>query len=261
MTQATNTTATPIADHEGAPTLAKSAGVWTVTLARPAQHNRLDPADVTALTALFDQACEARPSLLVLTGTGKKTFCSGYTLSAIASELDHRFEIMLNKLESLPFLTLAAMNGSAYGGATDLALCCDIRLGVPGSRMFMPAARFGLHYYPDGLRRYVSRLGLPVASKLMLTGMSIDAQEMLRVGFLTELLEPGALAARVDEYAQAAAQTEPNVVAAMKSQMQGLAAQQTDAALAELKTAMQQSYVDSLKSDALKTRVADLLKK
>ena len=76
-----------------------------------------------------------------------------------------------------------------YGGATDLALCCDLRIGVSTSRMFMPAARFGLHYYADGLRRYVSRLGPTAARKLMLTGCTIEADEMLRIGFLTDLVD------------------------------------------------------------------------
>ncbi|MGH1361156.1 MAG: enoyl-CoA hydratase/isomerase family protein [Burkholderiaceae bacterium] len=250
-----------IAEHDGAPTLTRTDHVWTITLARPAQHNRLDPADVTALSAVFDQARAARPKLLVITGRGEKTFCSGYTLSAIASELDQRFEVMLNQLESLPFLTIAALNGSAYGGATDLALCCDIRLGVPGIRLFMPAAKFGLHYYPDGLRRYVNLLGLPLASKLMLTGMTIEADEMLRVGYLTELVDAGDLTTRVQAYADATALTEPTVVAEMKEQMRGLATQQTDASLEQLKNTMQQSYQSSLKSEALQTRVADLLKR
>ena len=73
---------------------------------------------------------------------------------------------MLDRLERFPLPTVCAMNGSVYGGATDLALCCDLRIGVRGSRMLMPASRFGLHYYPGGLRRYVGTLGLAAAKKL-----------------------------------------------------------------------------------------------
>lgn len=249
----------PIAEHAGAPLLAKAGHVWTVTLNRPEQHNRLDPADVTALSALFEQAEQARPALLIITGTGIKTFSSGYTLSAITKELDTRFETMLDALETLPFLTVAALNGSVYGGATDLALCCDIRLGVPGIRMFMPAAKIGLHYYPGGLRRYVDRLGLPLATRLMLTAMTIEANEMLRVGYLTELLDRDALAERLQDYAQATALTEPGVVAQMKQQMQGFASQQTDESLAKLTAAMLNSHEQSLRSDELHSRVTALL--
>ena len=71
-----------------------------------------------------------------------------------------RFEDMLDALESLDIPTLCALNGSAYGGGTDLALACDFRIGVRGCRLFMPAARFGLHYYPGGLAalRHAARL-------------------------------------------------------------------------------------------------------
>ena len=83
------------------------------------------------------------------------------------------------------------LDGGVYGGATDLALCCDWRIGVSGTRMFMPAARFGLHYYPGGLRRYVRALGAAQAKRIFLTGQTLRAQEMLRIGFLTELVPRG----------------------------------------------------------------------
>src|SRR3546814_8229233 len=58
------------------------------------------------------------------------------SLAAIRSELDDRFERVLDTLEQLPLPVVCALNGSVYGGATDLALCCDIRIGVRGSRLF-----------------------------------------------------------------------------------------------------------------------------
>ena len=123
---------------------------------------------------------------------------------------------MLDALEALPFVTIAALNGSVYGGATDLALCCDLRIGAPGCRMFMPAARFGLVYYAGGLRRYVSRLGLNAAKKLFLTAMTIEAEEMLRIGFLTEIVERDSLRERVNAVLEAVRQTEPVAVRTMK---------------------------------------------
>ena len=250
-------TSTPIAAHDGAPLLTRHHdNTWTVTLNRPAHHNRLDPADVTALTALFETARTEQPAALIITGAGARTFSSGYTLSALVSELDGRFEAMLDSLETLPLLTIAAINGGLYGGATDLALCCDIRLGVRGARMFMPAAKFGLHYYPGGLRRYVTRLGLPVASRLMLTAMTMYDDEMLRVGYLHELLEPDQMAARVAEYRDSASANDPKVVAAMKAQMQALAAHQNDAERAALEQQMLQDHQASVKSTELAERVA-----
>lgn len=252
--------ATPIADHSGAPLLQRDGAFLRITLNRPAEHNRLDPADVDALAALLDDLHRTPPKALVITGAGERSFCSGYTLQAIIDELDSRFERMLDSLEALPCVTIAALNGGLYGGATDLALCCDVRIGVPGMRMFMPAARFGLHYYPGGLRRYIARLGLPAASKLMLTAMTVETDELLRIGFIGEAVERDALAARVDAYLQSIETTEPTVVARMKAHLIALAQRHADEpeALA-LHASMAQATSDSLRSPELRARLAKLL--
>ena len=134
-------------------------GVYAqITLRRPAQHNRIDPEDIQVIMAHLDNIeCNPDVRAIVLTGSGSKTFCSGYTLGAIQSQLDRSFEDMLDRLEAISLPTICALNGSVYGGGTDLAICCDFRIGVTQSRMFMPAAKFGLHYYPGGLRRFVTR--------------------------------------------------------------------------------------------------------
>lgn len=152
-------------------------GVVTIQLTRVEQHNRVDPADLAGLRETIASAANDETAIaLVVTGTGTATFSSGYTLSELAAgNLDDSFESFLNELEACPMPTICALNGSVYGGATDLALCCDVRLGVEGTRMFMPAARIGLHYYPDGMRRYVRELGLAQAKRLFLTGMTLDA--------------------------------------------------------------------------------------
>ena len=254
--------ATPIAPHPGAPLLSRAGSFWQLRLDRPGEHNRLDPADIDALNVLWASIARApadAPSAIVFTGTGERSFSSGYTLQAIATELDDRFERMLDSLERLPCVTIAAFNGSVYGGATDLALCCDLRLGIEGMRMFMPAARFGLHYYPGGLRRYVSRLGLPAAAKLMLTAMTIEADEMLRIGFLHELVAREALAARVEVHLDAIAQTEPVVVARMKRHMIALAERGAAEGADALLASMADAYHESLRSPELHRRLGTIL--
>ena len=224
----------------------------TILLRRPAQHNRIDPDD---LPILLDQLAviEADDSVgaVVFRGSGPRTFSSGYTVEAILSRLDERtFEKFLNRLEHLDRPTLVAIQGGIYGGATDLALCCDLRIGVTRSRMFMPAARFGLHYYPDGLRRYVSRLGATAARKLMLTGCTIEAQEMLRIGFLTDLVKPEQLEATVARYVEQLLACDRGAIAAMKQSLNQLG--QVDRAILE---AIEARFLASLQSDELRRRL------
>jgi enoyl-CoA hydratase/carnithine racemase len=249
--------AEPLAAHDGAPLLQRAGDFLRLTLNRPAEHNRLDPADVAAMLALFERiASDGSTRALVITGAGNITFSSGYTLHALVEELESGFEHMLDALEALPFTTIAALNGSVYGGATDLALCCDVRIGTSGLKMFMPAAKFGLHYYAGGLRRYVTRLGLPAASKLMLTAATIESDEMLRIGFFSDMAPREGLGARVEACLDHVARTEPKVVARMKSHLHSLA----HAAVPEdVIASMDDAYRASLASPELSARLAALL--
>jgi enoyl-CoA hydratase/carnithine racemase len=216
---------------DSAPTLEIADSMAVITLRRPGQHNRIDPDDPAVLLQHIEQV-RAAPSvrLLVLTGEGEKTFCSGYTLGQIGARLDRSLEEMLDALETLDVPTLCAMNGSAYGGGTDLALACDFRIGVRGCRLFMPAARFGLHYYPGGLRRFVTRLGCSASKKIFLTGMTMDSEELLRTGFLTELVERDELAPRIDLYRDNIAQCDAQAVRSMKRHINAISAGEWDEA-------------------------------
>ena len=122
------------------------------------------------------------------------------------------------------------MNGSAYGGGTDLALACDFRIGVRGCRLFMPAARFGLHYYPGGLRRFVTRLGCSSSKKIFLTGMTMDSEELLRTGFLTELVERDELQTRIELYRDSIARCDAQAVRSMKRHINAISAGEWDEA-------------------------------
>jgi enoyl-CoA hydratase/carnithine racemase len=180
-------------------------GRAVVRLNRPREHNRLEPADLVVLRDTFDRV-DADPTIraLVLTGTGK-SFSSGYHIGALADRLAGKdapdedrdaFERMVDRLEGLRIPTIAALNGSVYGGATDLALACDFRIGVEGMRLVMPAARLGIVYYASGIRRYVTRLGVGAAKRLFLTAQPIGAAEMLRIGYIDEVVSPHELMPR-----------------------------------------------------------------
>ena len=173
------------APEAGVPRLAIVDGRATLTLNRPAHHNRLHVEDLHALGDHF-AALAADPALklLVLTATGA-SFCSGFHIGAF-DELDgaatagpQLFERAVDALEALPVPTICRFNGSVWGGATDLALACDFRVGVDTMTLRMPAARLGLHYYPSGLRRYVTRLGLTTAKRLFLLADTVPAAELL----------------------------------------------------------------------------------
>jgi len=241
---------------DGPPSLTVEDGVATVRFERPAEHNRIDPDDIPVLRAHVERAAvDASIRAVIFTGSGSRTFSSGFTLEAILERLDRSFEELLDAIEALPMPTIAVLNGGAYGGATDLALCCDIRIGVSDTRMFMPAARFGLHYYPGGLRRYVAAVGVSQAKRIFLTGQTLSAAEMLRIGFLTALVPRSRLQRAVADCISAIRACEPAVQRSMKRQLNAIAS------VDESQATSREAYETSLASPELRRRLAALMQK
>ncbi|HLZ01967.1 MAG TPA: enoyl-CoA hydratase/isomerase family protein [Bradyrhizobium sp.] len=229
-------------EHASTPVLTIEGARATIRLNRPKHLNRLQPEDLEALMQLFDRiVSDDGIRVLVLTGTGR-AFSAGYDLNSVAERATSAneqqsagsaFEVVVNRLEDLAVPTICRLNGGVYGGATDLALACDFRIGVDTAEMFMPAARLGLHYYKSGIRRYVSRLGIDNAKKLFLTAQKIDAPEMLRIGYLTAMVPPEALDEEVDRLAVILACNAPVAMAGMKRTINEIARGKLDEAAAD----------------------------
>jgi len=211
------------------PELQIHGAVATITLRRPLQANRLEPDDLAAISDHVARINEQPAvSVLRLQASGK-TFCAGYDIERIGGTSPVTFEDMVNAVEDARPVTLVLLQGGVYGGATDLALACDFRLGSTATEMFMPAARLGLHYYRRGLERYVSRLGLDAAKRLFLTAEKIDAREMQAIGFLTQLVAPDALTAAADQLTATLSAMAPLAVTGMKRHLNRIARGALDA--------------------------------
>lgn len=215
------------------PELQIDGAVATLRLRRPAQANRIERADVDILLAQCQQlaALSGTVRALVVTAEGRH-FSAGYDIGSVLATLEggaqygraeNPFADMVDALEELPQTTICAIQGGVYGGSTDLALACDFRLGVPATRLFMPAARLGLHYYPSGMRRFVSRLGQNVARSLFLLAQELDADQLLAVGYLNEIVPAGELIPRALDIAQRACAMAPLASSGMKAALNMLA--------------------------------------
>jgi enoyl-CoA hydratase/carnithine racemase len=236
----------PILDVSGARAI--------IRLNRPKHLNRVQVEDLAELIKLFDRI-EADKALrvLVLTGTGR-AFSSGYDLGSLAERAaapaertaGSDFEAVVNRLEDLGLPTICAINGGVYGGATDLALACDFRIGIETCEMFMPAALRGLHYYTSGIKRYVSRLGADNARRLFLTGERIGAPEMLRIGYLTAMVSADAFEAEVDRLAALLAANAPVAMRGMKRTINEFARGELDEAASDRRAR------DSMHSDEIR---------
>ena len=180
-----------------APVLQIEGGVATLTLNRPAQRNRLENGDLKVLLAHFERI-EHDPAVrvLVLTantaGQPKPVFCAGYDIGGF-DEPGHGatfFEEIPDALAKLRPVTICALNGSVYGGATDVVLACDLRIGLQGIEWRMPATALGLHYYPSGLQRYVNLFGLAATKRAFLTARPFTAHQLDALGLFEALVGP-----------------------------------------------------------------------
>jgi enoyl-CoA hydratase/carnithine racemase len=239
-TAALNLSSPPPFTEEGSPVLDRSSvdahGLARLWLRRPSQRNSLTDRDLDVLLAILgDVNSDAHVRVLVVdawTGDAKApVFCSGYHTAGFDESVQGpaRFEWVANALEAVRPLTLAAVRGSIYGGATDLALACDLRLGLSGCHWRMPANRLGLHYYPRGLQRYVSRLGVNLTKRCFLLGENIAFEDLQSANLFEALPDAGAFDAELSRLATTLLRMAPASTQATKASINEIARGDFDA--------------------------------
>lgn len=214
----------------GPPVLQVAGAVATITLSRPQHRNRLEDGDLLVLlNHIAAVNADASVRALVLTAQPNQprpVFSAGYHLGAFRDDGETGpmpFERVPDALARARPITLCALPGSVYGGATDLALACDFRFGVEGMELRMPASALGLHYYPSGMQRYVARLGLGVARKLFLLAETVPDRDLLAMGFLDKLLPATELASAIEAWCAQVLALGPLAVHGMKQTLNDIA--------------------------------------
>jgi len=204
-----------------------------LTLNNPDKHNALGRVELEAIRAAVAEVENSDSvRVLVLTGTGDKTFCAGASLPELnAGQLrGDDYQDMTDTLAALKVPTLCAVSGNVFGGGVELALSCDFRIGIEGIRMRVPAAAIGLCYPVRGIERFVERLGPGVSKRILVASETINADEMLRIGFLDHLVMPAQLEQTVNDYAGQLAELAPLSLRAMNAIVGGAAAGTLDRA-------------------------------
>jgi enoyl-CoA hydratase/carnithine racemase len=210
------------------PLFAVEDGIARITLCRPEHRNRLHNEDLAVLMDLFRRIDLDLSIRVVVLGAEvlpeRPVFSAGYNTGDFEADRPAvGFEMVVEALERLRPVTICALKGSVYGGATDIVLACDLALGAEGIEMRMPAGSLGLHYYASGLVRYVSRLGVSAAKRAFLTAQALDAQTLLRIGYLQELVPAAEFDQHVTALATHVAGLAPMAVQLLKQSLTELA--------------------------------------
>ena len=216
---------------EGTPLLDISGSVATLTLRRPSLRNSLTDDDLHTLLAHVDTLNRNTAVQVVVlradtSGQKQAVFSAGYNVDGFDNDpmAPLFFEKIPEALERLRPVTICALNGSVYGGATDLVLACDFTVAQRGFAWRMPAAALGLHYYPSGLRRYVSRFGLQASKRAFLLGQSMPYESLETLGIFEALVEADAFEGTVQNLVDILRNMAPLALAQTKKSLNEIAA-------------------------------------
>jgi len=205
--------------------------VARLVLNNPQRHNSLGHVELHAIMERLTQvATSPQVRVLIVTGTGEKSFCAGASLQELSEGKigDDEFQKMTAQLADLAIPTICAMNGDVFGGGVELAVSCDFRIGIEGSRMRVPAAAIGLCYPPAGIIRFVECLGVSLTRRILVASEEFSAKTLLGIGFLDHLVLPQNLDAFATDFARHISGLAPLAVQSMKSILRQAAAEGID---------------------------------
>jgi enoyl-CoA hydratase/carnithine racemase len=173
--------------------------VLLVRLNRPEGLNALNTQMGRDLLELWTRltAEPGQTRCVVLTGSGERAFCAGADLkerdgmSQADWQAQHElFERGFMALMELPLPVIAALNGHAFGGGLEMALCCDFVYAASGARFALPEVRLGIMPGGGGTQNLARAVGERRAKELILSGRQFTAEEGLAWGLFNQVGKP-----------------------------------------------------------------------
>jgi enoyl-CoA hydratase/carnithine racemase len=201
-------------------------GVGLITFNQPEKRNAMSVQMWVGLGDILDAfAADDGVRAVVLTGAGSKAFVSGADISQFEKdrananaqvEYDKLTSAGREKLATFPKPVIARIRGYCLGGGLGIAMQADIRIAAIDSEFGIPAARLGIAYGYDMVRKLVSLVGPAHARTLLYTGTRIDATEAERIGLVNKVVSNEDLSDAVIEIARQVADNAPLSIKAAK---------------------------------------------
>ncbi len=221
----------------------EATGVVTLTFNRPQVRNALDWATMAAFAGAVRALHEDEGlRVVILTGAGREAFCSGgdlnelhgYTSPADGERLAALMGDALRDLERLPVPVVAAINGYAVGGGSEIALACDLRIADETAQMGLIHLRLALIPGWGAGQRLLRLVGYARAMEMMLAARPYPAAALHALGVVNQLAPPGEALAAARALASQVVGADPAAVRAIKALLRaGLSAPYEEALAAE----------------------------
>jgi enoyl-CoA hydratase len=200
--------------------------VGTVTFNNPERHNAMSlEMWRQASAALEGLIRDPEVRVIVLTGAGGKAFVSGADISKFASERDSAASVGVynaavehfsQTLLDCPKATIAMIRGYCIGGGVGIAVSCDLRVATEASRFGVPAAKLGLGYGLESLRRLMQLVGPQFTAEILFTARHFEAREAASMGLVNRVVPDGEIEAYVKSMAETIAGNAPLTIRAVK---------------------------------------------
>ena len=218
--------------------------VGHVVINNPERHNAISMAMYQAGAAeVTRMAADPEARLLVIRGAGGKAFASGADISKFEKERSSAEDVskyaaaskaFYDSVFNFPKPTIAMIQGYCIGGGMGLAVACDIRLCEDKSRFAVPAAKLGLGYGYEGIRRLANLVGPAMVKEIFFTARQFSAAEAYDMGLVNRVLAPQMLAAYADDYAKRISKNAPMTIESVKAITQSIQGDESDRDLAAL---------------------------
>lgn len=204
----------------------KEGAVGWIIFNNPARHNATSYEMWQSLPMVLSAYAEdPEIRVIILKGAGEKAFSAGADISQFkekrtgteaAREYNTASDNAGRALRECPKPTIAMIRGYCIGGGTSIALGCDIRIVAEDARFGVPAAKLGLGYRFEGVRRLASIVGPSFAAEIFYTGRQFNAQEALDMGLVNRVVPVSELEKFTLDYAATVANNAPLTIAAVK---------------------------------------------
>jgi enoyl-CoA hydratase len=204
----------------------KDGAIGRLIFNNPARHNAVSLEMWEGVARIVDDfEKDDTIRVIVVSGAGGRAFVSGADISEFkerraseeaAAAYSRISEGARLKLQETLKPTIAMIRGYCIGGGVGTSLACDLRIAAEGSKFGIPAARLGLGYAYDGIKKLIDLVGPAYAREIFFTARQFSADEALRMGLVNQVVPDGELESYVDNYCAMVAANAPLTVRAAK---------------------------------------------